>query len=415
MQSRQPLPKLPPTRGGGIILLTAVTVGLVALFALGIWRHSAAALAAGAGVGDLPVVAVIKATPGKGKADVTLPASILAFQEATLYARTTGYVKRWLVDIGDEVKAGQLLAELEAPDIDRQIDEARAQVEQIRAQLELARTTSDRYRSLALQEAVSAQEVDEHAGALQSRTADLAALTAHQRQLEQQRVFLKVMAPFAGTITARNVELGTLVSGASASSPWLFKLAQSKTLRVMVSVPQSHVALVKAGVKGEVIVRELGDAALAAEVTRRAGAFDPATRTMTVQLDMPNPDGRVLPGMYAQVKFHLTQAAPAVTVPVNAVLIGGDGIRVATVGPDDVVHIRKVKLGRDFGKEVEIVDGVANGDRVVNNPRDDLHDGTKVKAVLVERHEKKDEKKEEKKAEAKPAPPVALPVGGGKS
>lgn len=409
MQSPRPLTKSPPNRGGGILLLAALAVGLVVLFALGMWRHSVAALAAGTGAGDLPVVAVIKATPGKGKADLTLPAGILAYQEATLYARTTGYVKRWLVDIGDEVKAGQLLAELEAPDIDRQIDEARAQVDQIRAQLELARTTSDRYRSLALQEAVSAQEADERDGALRSRTADLAALTAHQRQLEQQRTFLKLVAPFAGTITARNVDLGTLVSGASASSPWLFKLAQSNTLRVMVSVPQSHVALVKAGVKGEVIVRELGDAALAAQVTRRAGAFDPATRTMMVQLDLPNPDGRVLPGMYAQVRFQLTQAAPAVTVPVNAVLIGGDGIRVAMVGPDDVVHLRKVKLGRDFGKEVEVIEGVANGDRVVNNPRDDLHDGTRVKAVLVERHEK-----EEKKSDGKPAATVSAPASGGK-
>lgn len=415
MQTPQPLTGSSPKKSGGALMLGVVVTGLVLLFGLGLWRHSALALPAAGTPGDLPVVAVIKAVPGKGKADLTLPASVLAYQEVTLYARTTGYVKRWLVDIGDEVKAGQLLAELEAPEVDRQIDEARAQVEQIRAQLELARTTSDRYRALAQEEAVSAQEVDERVGALRSRTADLAVLTARQRQLEQQRTFLKVVAPFAGTITARNVELGTLVSGASASSPWLFKLAQAKTLRVMVSVPQSHVALVKAGVKGEVIVRELGDAALAAEVTRRSGAFDPATRTMTVQLDLPNPDGRVLPGMYAQVKFHLTQAAPAVTVPVNAVLIGGDGIRVAVVGSDDVVHVRKVKLGRDFGKEVEIVDGVASGDRVVNNPRDDLPDGTRVKAVLVERHEKKEDKKEEKKAEAKPAPTAVPPASAGKS
>ena len=412
---RQSLTGPASNRGGAVFLFSVLLAGLVIVFGFGLWRHSAAAPEKTDARGGLPLVAVIKAIPGRGKADLALPASILAFQEVTLYARTTGYVKRWLVDIGDDVKAGQLLAELDAPDIDRQIDEVRAQVEQIRAQLDLARSTSDRYRALAQEDAVSAQDVDERAGALRSRTADLAALTARLRQLEQQRTFLKVLAPFAGTVTARNVEIGTLVSGGSASSPWLFKLAQSSTLRVMVSVPQSHVMLVKPGVKGDVVVRELGDAALVAQVSRRAGAFDPATRTMAVQLDLPNPDGRVLPGMYAQVKFHLTQAAPAVTVPVNAILIGGDGIRVAMVGPDDVVHIRKVRLGRDFGKEVEIVEGVADGDRVVNNPRDDLHEGTKVKPVLVERHEKKEEKKDEKKDEKKPDAKPAAPAPPAKS
>lgn len=383
----------------GVALVIGLALVLAGLFAIGLWpKWNALKVAqAEAGKDDLPVVMYVMAKRGSQKADIVLPATLYAMQEATIYARTNGYLKRWLVDIGDQVKAGQMLAEIEAPEVDRELDQSHAARAQAKAHLDLARITADRYGSLLKEEAVSPQEVDEKYGIHQARKADYAAAEANVRRLEQMKSFQRVTAPFSGTIVARNVDVGSLIqAGSSSSSGWLFKLAQIETIRVHAAVPQSSMGMIKSGMTVDLVVPELGERVFPAKVMRSAGAFDSATRTMVVEMHVPNHGGPLLPGMYAQARINLVNAEPNLQVPINALMIGGDGTRVAVVDKSDVIHIKPVKLGRDFGKEVEILAGLADSDRVINNPRDSLVEGTKVRATEMQAHG-------EKKETAKPA------------
>jgi RND family efflux transporter MFP subunit len=210
-----------------------------------------------------------------------------------------------------------------------------------------------------------------------------------------------VVAPFSGTVTARNVEVGSLIAAGSASaSGWLFKLQHVDTMRVFVNVPQNYLQLVKLGMDGELFVREAADQPFPCKVTRHAGALDPATRTILVELQVPNKDGRLLPGMYGQLKFHMVNPEPNIIIPGTALMVGGEGIRVAVLDAGDTVRIKQIHLGRDYGKEVEVVHGLAEKERVINNPRDTLQDGMKVKPVLLE---KKSDKKDTGKPTEKPA------------
>ncbi|MEO8157786.1 MAG: efflux RND transporter periplasmic adaptor subunit [Betaproteobacteria bacterium] len=378
----------------GPALVLGLTAVLVALFAIGLWpKWNAMKLAqAEAAKEDLPVVVYVTAKRASSKADIVLPASLYAMQETMIYARTNGYLKRWLVDIGDQVKAGQVLAEIEAPEVDRELDQAHASRAQVQANLDLARVTSDRYAALLKEEAVSPQEVDEKHGVHEARKADYAAAEANLRRLAQMKSFQRVVAPFSGTIVARNVDVGSLIqAGSASSSGWLFKLSQTETIRVHAAVPQSSMRMVKPGMTVDLVVPELGERIFPAKVMRNAGAFDPATRTMVVEMHVPNKGGPLLPGMYAQARMSLVNAEPNLQVPINALMIGGDGTRVATVDTAGVIHIRPVKIGRDMGKEVEILAGLADNERVINNPRDGLLEGSKVRATEMLAHgDKKD-------------------------
>ena len=392
-------------RVSGIALVVGLVAVMAGLFAVGLWPkwHALKLAQAEAGKEELPLVMYVPAKRGSQKADLVLPASLYAMQEATIYARTSGYLKRWLVDIGDPVKAGQLLAEIEAPEVDRELEQARAALAQVKANLDLARVTADRYGNLLKEEAVSPQEVDEKYGVHEARKADFAAAQANLHRLEQMKSFQRVIAPFSGTIFARNIDVGSLIQAGSASSTgWLFKLAQTDTIRVHAAVPQSSMGLVKAGMTVDLVVPELGERTFPAKVMRSAGAFDSATRTMVVEMHVPNKGGPLLPGMYAQARINLVNAEPNLQVPINALMIGGDGARVATVDSAGVIHIKPVRLGRDFGKEVEILAGLATNDRVVNNPRDSLVEGTKVRAMAMQAHG-------ESKETPKPAAPPEKP------
>lgn len=394
--------------GRGVVLGAVVLVAIGFVVAVGVgWRSHVSAAAPPGGVSERPLVIFIQAHRGKGAAEITLPATLQALQEATVYARTSGYVKRWLVEMGERVKAGQVLAEIEAPELDREIDQVRATLAQVKANLDLARSTAERYRSLVHDEAVSPQEADEKIGAYAAREADYVAAQARLRQLESMKAYQRVTAPFTGMVTARNIEIGSLVSaGSSSATPWLYKIAQSETMRVFVSVPQSHMQAAKVGAEAELVIAELGGKPIAATVARNSGAFDPATRTLLVELRVANGDGKILPGMYGQVRFRLKYAEPPLVVPVNALLVGGDGLRLAVIDDTDTVRIRKVRLGRDLGKEVEVLEGLAENERVVNNPRDDVEDGTKVKAVPAPKH---DDKKKDEKPAAAPAKSAEAP------
>lgn len=381
-----------------------VAAAVTAALALGlgtalVLRSAPGVHAAADAASPLPAVIFVPAHRGKNLGELTLPATLIPLREATLHARASGYVRRWNVEMGDRVRQGQVLAEIEVPELDRELDEGRANLQRVKAELDLARSTARRYRSLLAEQAVSEQEVDERTGALSAREAEHNSLRARVRQLESLRAFQNVVAPFPGTVTARNVEIGSLVT-AGSSATWLFKLAQSDSLRVLVSVPQGNLGVIKPGTQAEITVRELGGEPLTATVVRNAGAFDAATRTIVTELRVPNPDGKILPGMYGQVKFHVPHAEAPLVVPVNALLVGGDGPRVAIVDAGDVVRIRKVKLGRDLGKQMEILDGLAENDRVIANPRDNLEDGGKVKPIPAPKHD--DKKEKEKAASAEP-------------
>jgi RND family efflux transporter MFP subunit len=393
-------------RASSVALVIGLAAVMAGLFAIGLWpKWNALKVAqAEAGKDDLQVVAYVAAKRGSQKADIVLPASLYAMQEATIYARTNGYLKRWLVDIGDQVKAGQMLAEIEAPEVDRELDQAHAARAQVKANLDLARVTADRYGVLLKDDAVSPQEVDEKYGIHEARKADYAAAEANLRRLEQMKSFQRVTAPFSGTIIARNVDVGSLIqAGSASSSGWLFKLAQTETIRVHAAVPQSSMRMIKPGMTVDLVVPELGERVFPAKVMRNAGAFDTATRTMVVEMHVPNRGGPLLPGMYAQARISLVNAEPNLQVPINALMIGGEGTRVAVVDPSGVIHIKPVKVGRDFGKEVEILAGLADNDHVVNNPRDSLIEGTKVRATEMQVHG--DKKEAPKPAAATPEKP----------
>ena len=381
-------------RVSGALLVVGLAAVMAGLFAIGLWpKWNALKLAqAEAGKDDLQAVTFVAAKRGSQKADIVLPASLYAMQETTIYARTNGYLKRWRVDIGDQVKSGQVLAEIEAPEVDRELDQAHAARAQVKANLELARVTAERYAGLLKDEAVSPQEVDEKRGVHEARKADYAAAEANLRRLEQMKSFQRVIAPFSGTIVARNVDVGSLIqAGSASSSGWLFKLAQTDTIRAHAAVPQSSMRMIKIGMTVDLVVPELGERVFPAKVMRSAGAFDSATRTMVVEMHVPNRGGPLLPGMYAQARINLVNAEPNIQIPINALMVGGDGTRVATVDAGGVVHIKAVKLGRDFGKEVEILAGLADSDRIINNPRDSLTEGAKVRATALPEHaEKKD-------------------------
>ncbi len=386
------------------LALAAGAVVVSGLFAIRLWPRWDALRVAQADTSAEPVqtVVYVHAVPGKGSHDLSLPASVRAYQEATLYARTNGYLKRWLVDIGDRVRAGQLLAEIEVPEAERELEEARARVRQVSAHLELARITAERYRNASRDEAVSPQELDEKLGAERVREADLAAAKAHVQRLEQMRAYQRVTAPFAGTIVARNVEVGSLVqAGSSSANGWLFKLSQTDRMRVQVNVPQSYARMIQPGMSAGLVVRELGNEAFGGKVERTAGAFDPATRTIVAELLVPNPHGKILPGMYGQARFEVIDAHPNIVIPVTALIVGGDGLQVAVLDGKDAVRFRKVSVLRDLGKQVEVTDGLIAKERVINNPRDTLQEGQQVRAVLQEQPGDKERKAGPRPADAR--------------
>jgi RND family efflux transporter MFP subunit len=364
-----------------IVWGVGVSLILVALFAVPWSRHDAGADAkAVTQASQAPLVLVVVAERGKPTTDLVLPASILAYQETAIYARTNGYLKRWLVDIGDNVKGGQLLAEIEAPEVDRELQETQASLAQMQANLALARTTAERYKALIREEAVSPQEVDERVAAFEARKADFAAAEAKVKRLQEQKAFQRVLAPFSGIIVARNAEVGAIITaGGSTSSPWIYKLVQADPLRVRVAVPQNYARLIKVGTAADLLVPENGDQTFSAKVSRMASAFDPATRTMQVELLVPNREGKLNPGMYGQIRFRLINDNPPLVVPVTALLVSGDGVRVATVDANNTVRFKQVKLGRNLGKQVEILQGLAERERVINNPQDTLAEGQNVR------------------------------------
>jgi RND family efflux transporter MFP subunit len=394
----------PPTRRpdtrrrwGGRLLGLGVLVVLVGGLTFGAWRYFAQqreAVATSQQLRDfVPSVRVATVQASDADVIVTLPATTLAFSTANIFARASGYIDKRNVDIGDHVKEGQLLVEIVAPELDHQIAQAQATLAQLNATLqqaqankELARVTWGRDSPLvdkgwvtAQQGTVDVQTLKAQDAAVGVAQANVAAQQAQLQVLNQQKAYQGVVAPFDGVITQRNVDIGSLVQADAVSGTFMFTIMQSNVIRTQVYVPQDQAFCLKPGVNAVVRVPEIPDRTFPGTVTRIADALQPGTRTLLTEIDIPNPDAVLSPGMYCTIELHIPRKTPSLLVPADAIIFNSGGVQVAVI-EDGVAHIRKISVARDLGKEVEARDGVKPGDQVILNPPVDLVEGSKVQA-----------------------------------
>jgi len=382
-----------------------VVIALLALAALGsfvVYRalhrndELQEVVADGGGTPSVRVVTIHRSSPERS---LTLPGTALADQQTPLYARINGYLKSFAFDIGDSVKKGQLVAEIDSPEVDQQLRQAtatlgvaKAALLQAQANQELARVASERWAALVKERAVSQQEADEKRLALAAREADvesaramIKAQEANVKRLEELQSFKQIQAPFDGVVTSRNVEVGTLVSeGSGTGARELFRMVQLQTLRFHVPVPETFVTSIRQGLEAKLSFDAHPGKTFSGQVSRTSNSVDPASRTMLVEVRVPNPDGQLLPGMYAQVTFSLQQEAPPLLMPSNALLVRPEGMLAAVVAKDKTVHYKKIQVGRDYGTRIEIVSGLQDNDQVMVNPSTMIREGEKVEPVPQE-------------------------------
>jgi RND family efflux transporter MFP subunit len=341
----------------------------------------------------VPSVRIATVRPNADSVVVSLPATTLAFSVANIYARASGYIDKREVDIGDHVKEGQLLARITAPELDHQIAQAaatlvqlKAAVEQAQANLELAQVTWGRDKPLVEKGWATAQQGTVDVQTLKAREAALgvakANVTAQEAQLlvlNQQKAYQRVLAPFDGVVTQRNIDVGGLVQADAVNSTFMFTVMQSNIIRTQVYVPQDQAFGLRPGDDAVVRVPEIPNRVFPGKVTRIADALQAGTRTLLTEIDIPNPDGALSAGIYVTVEIHVPRKTPSLLVPADAIIFNSGGPQVASIG-DGVAHLRKISIARDFGKDVEIRDGVNPGDEVILNPPVDLVDGSKVQA-----------------------------------
>ena len=357
------------------IVVVLVIIGLIAGFVpRWIHRHNLAKEEAADSVLTVNVISPVASKPDFG---TPLPAEVQAFVQASIHARASGYLKNWFVDIGQSVTNGQLLAEIDTPELDSQLAQARAELDQANANLALAKTTADRWTELLKTASVSEQETVEKTADYTLKQADVEAARANVQRLEDLKSFDRVTAPFDGTVTLRNTDIGALIS--ADSGPELFRVAQTDPLRVYVRVPQQFIHAIVPGQKAELTFQELQGKIFLATVTRTAGAVDTSSRTLQVELQVTNPHNEIFAGSYAQVRFdEIPTAANVLVLSDNALIFRAQGMQVAVLGSDNKVQLRSVKLGRDFGNTVEVLAGLNADDRVINNPPDSIADGMTV-------------------------------------
>jgi membrane fusion protein, multidrug efflux system len=379
IQQPPEVPPAPPRKAMmivGVALLLLLVAGAITL--LNHVSHDRA-LAKETERETVPTVAVVHPLAETPDEDLVLPGSLLAYEESPIYARTNGYLVRWYKDIGSRVSKGELLAKIDTPEVDQELDQTRAARQQIVAQLELAKISADRWENLRKTDSVSAQEADQQTSGYKQAQANLAAADANVRRLEQLEGFKDVYAPFSGVLTRRNVDPGALINaGAGAAGRELFDLAKVDPLRVYTSVPQAYAPYIKVGAKTVVTLQEFPGQKFVAKIARTAEAIDPNTRTLLTEVDVPNKDGRLLPGSFGEVHFAVGSGVNKVTVPVNAMLFRAQGPQLAVVGADNKVQLRSINIGRDYGATLEILGGVTTTDQIVINPADSLENGQEV-------------------------------------
>lgn len=329
-----------------------------------------------------PSVSVIHPTQEQSQEELILPATVQAYKDSPIYARTNGYVLRWYKDIGSHVNKGELLADIDTPEVDQELAQSRAARQQIQAQLGLAKSSAERWENLRKTDSVSQQELDQQLSGYQQAQANLAASDANVRRLQQMESFKHVYAPFSGVLTKRNIDVGALINaGNTGTNKELFDVAQVDPLRVYVNVPQTYSPAIKIGMKAFLEQAEYAGQKFEGKVVRTSEAIDPATRTLLAEIDVPNPNAKLLPGAYAQVHFAAKVNAPRMTVPINTLLFRAEGPRAAVVDADSKVQLKKITIGRDYGSSVEVVDGLEAGDQIIVNPADSLENGQPVKVA----------------------------------
>ena len=336
-------------------------------------------LAATARDNAVPTVAVVRPKRGAGEAALVLPGNVQAFNSAPIFARTNGYVRRWLVDIGDAVAAGQTLAILDAPEVDQQLAQAQADYQTALANQRLARTTADRWQALLRKDAVSRQEADEKAGDYAAKTAVANAQLANVNRLRAMQGFERLTAPFSGVVTSRSAQIGALVTSGTAASQPLFTVSDVHRMRIHVRVPQNFSAQVHPGLQAKLTVPEYPGRSFDAVLARTAGAVDPQSGTVLVELQADNGDRALKPGAYAQVSFPLSGAASTLRLPGSAILFRESGPTVVVVDRNGRARLQPVKIGRDQGKEVEVVAGLSGNEQVVDTPPDAIETGDQLR------------------------------------
>jgi RND family efflux transporter MFP subunit len=365
-----------------VVVAVLVVIGAIAGLAPR-WRHRVALRAETQGLA-VQTVSVVSAAPGKAAAGLSLSAEVKPLLEAPIYARTSGYLKRYLVDIGSQVKEGDLLAEIDTPELNQELAQARAQLAQAEAALALAKITDARWAELLKTSSVSEQEAAEKQADFKLASANVEAARANVRRLEDMQSFERVTAPFAGTITARGTDVGQLIAAANGKE--LFRLAQIGTLRVFVRVPQTAARDVIPGQMAEFSIPELPARVFPAKVVRTSGAMSADSRTLLTELEVDNSRGEILSGSFAQVRFAQTKPEAALTLPANTLLFRAEGPQVGVVGADGKVELRGVTLGRDFGPTVEVLAGVGPADAVILNPSDSLVSGVVVRLAADDKN-----------------------------
>ena len=378
-----PPPKLapaPPRRALlfiGVVVLVLVAAGVVAML---MRIHDSHVLADEAEQNAVPTVAVVHPTAEKPDEELVLPGTLQAYIESPIYARTNGYLVRWYKDIGSHIKQGELLADIDTPEVDQELMQARAARQQVVAAMDLAKINADRYQSLRKTDSVSQQEADTQSSGYEQALANLAAADANVRRLQELEGFKHVYAPFDGVLTRRTVDPGALINSgnAGAAGKELFDVARTDPLRVYISVPQAYAPAIKTNMDAVVTLQEFPGQKFIGTVVRTADSIDTVTRTLLTEVDVPNKDGKLLPGSFGEVHFKPNIDVNKVTVPVNAMLFRREGPQVAVVGSDGKVQLRRISIGRDYGTTLEIVGGVDVNDRVIVNPSDSIEDGQQV-------------------------------------
>jgi RND family efflux transporter MFP subunit len=359
-------------------------IALIVAIALGIWGEisrvvARTSLGKDTAESAMPTVVTVKAERSTMGEDLVLPGAVQAFIEAPIYARTNGYLKAWNTDIGTQVTKGQVLAEIESPEVDQQLTQALADLATARANETLSNSTNARWQGLLATESVSKQDAEEKSGDAAAKKAATESSAANVARLRDLESFKRVTAPFAGVITARNTDIGALINAGQSAGSELFRIADTKKLRVYVRVPEAFAAVTKPGLDADLRFAEHANKQFAARVVRTSNALDPIVRTLQVELELDNANSEIFPGAYAEVHFKIPAGAETLRLPANTVLFRSAGLQVATLDNQQRVVLKSIVQGRDFGNTIEVLSGLTPNELVVVNPPDSITDGVQVR------------------------------------
>jgi RND family efflux transporter MFP subunit len=373
-----------------LLLLAVLAIVFIVIWGISSRRHANAQLSQETQELAVPTVNVVHPKRGTPQQEIVLPGNMQPYIDAPIYARTSGYLKKWQAEIGEHVKAGQLLAEIDAPEVDQQLLQARADLATAEANLHLAEITATRYKDLMKTESVSQQDVDNASGNFDARRTAVESAKSNVNRLQEMQSFEKIYAPFDGIITARNTDIGALIDSGSSggANRELFHIAAINRLRVYVNVPQIYSQTIKAGLRADLILDEFPGRKFEGIVVRDAGAIDNATRSLLTEIDVDNPSGALKPGGYVEVHLKLPTSVTTFTLPVNAIIFRADGMKVAIVKDKKTIELVPITPGHDFGNEIEVVAGLKGDESVVANPPDSVANGQTVRVSQSPAQEK---------------------------